>query len=190
MVRKDDVIHKTGITLMYDRAMATGNMHQKFGEDRLRGFQVMWADRRAFSALTMLVGRQEGHPASKKLSGRMLVWLCVWVKAQICIWLSWCHCHLLSLAPVNPDWFYLSGASSPGQSGTESKRAVNWLCLWADRQTDRQIYSSQYFALLPGLSSNTDVELFQVDWDVSCNALYGSFQHLELCLLLTELLVH
>ena len=26
---------------------------------------------------------------------------------QICICLSWCHCHSLSLAPVNPDWFYL-----------------------------------------------------------------------------------
>jgi len=25
----------------------------------------------------------------------------------------WCHCHSLSLAPVNPDWFYLSGTGSP-----------------------------------------------------------------------------
>jgi len=32
----------------------------------------------AFSALTLLVGRQEGHPACKKLSGGMLVWLSVW----------------------------------------------------------------------------------------------------------------
>jgi len=39
----------------------------------------------AFSALTLLVGWQEGHPASKKLSGGMLVWLYVWVKVQICI---------------------------------------------------------------------------------------------------------
>ena len=29
-----------------------------------------------------------GHPASKKLSGGMLAWLCVWVKVQICIWPS------------------------------------------------------------------------------------------------------
>ena len=29
----------------------------------------------AFSALTLLVGRQEGHPACKKLSGGMLAWL-------------------------------------------------------------------------------------------------------------------
>ena len=37
----------------------------------------------------------------------MMKRLCVWVKVQICIWPSWCHCHSLSLAPVNPDWFYL-----------------------------------------------------------------------------------
>ena len=29
----------------------------------------------SFSALTLLVGRQEGHPACKKLSGVMLAWL-------------------------------------------------------------------------------------------------------------------
>jgi len=28
-----------------------------------------------FSALTLLVGRQEGHPACKKLSGGVLAWL-------------------------------------------------------------------------------------------------------------------
>ena len=43
----------------------------------------------AFSALMLLVGRQEGHPTCKpvkKLSGGMLSWLCVWVTVQICIW--------------------------------------------------------------------------------------------------------
>jgi len=29
------------------------------------------------SALTLLVGRQEGHPACKKMSGEMLAWLSV-----------------------------------------------------------------------------------------------------------------
>jgi len=42
----------------------------------------------AFSALTMLVGRQEGHPACKKLSGGVLAWLSVWSKVQTCIWPS------------------------------------------------------------------------------------------------------
>jgi len=41
-----------------------------------------------FSALTLLVGRQEGHPACKELCGGMLSGLCVWVKVQICIWYS------------------------------------------------------------------------------------------------------
>ena len=31
-----------------------------------------------FSALTLLVWRQEGHPACKKLSGGVLAWLSVW----------------------------------------------------------------------------------------------------------------
>ena len=31
----------------------------------------------AFSGLTLLVGRQEGHPARRKLSGGMLAWLSV-----------------------------------------------------------------------------------------------------------------
>jgi len=32
----------------------------------------------AFGALTLLVGRQEGHPACKKLSGEVLAWLSLW----------------------------------------------------------------------------------------------------------------
>jgi len=39
----------------------------------------------AFSALTLLVGQQEGHPACKKQSGRVLAWLSVWSEVQTCI---------------------------------------------------------------------------------------------------------
>jgi len=42
----------------------------------------------AFGASTMLVGRQEGHPACKKLSGGVLAWLSVWSEVQTCMWLS------------------------------------------------------------------------------------------------------
>jgi len=43
----------------------------------------------ANSALTLLVGRQEEHPACKKnLSGRVLAWLSVWSEVQTCIWPS------------------------------------------------------------------------------------------------------
>jgi len=48
----------------------------------------------AFSALKLLVGRQEEHLACKKLSDEVLAWLSVWIEVQmICIWSSWCHCH-------------------------------------------------------------------------------------------------
>ena len=65
------------------------------------------------SALTLLVGRQEGHPACKKLSGEALAWLSVWSKVQTCIWPSWCHCFSLSLASVKsrlilPFWYRLT----------------------------------------------------------------------------------
>jgi len=43
-------------------------------------------------ALTLLVGRLEGHPACKKLCGGLLAWLSVWSEVQTCIWPSWCHC--------------------------------------------------------------------------------------------------
>ena len=68
----------------------------------------------AFSALTLLVGQQEGHLACKKtLSGGVLAWLSVWSEVQICIWPSWCHCHSLSLASVLsrlvlPFWYRLT----------------------------------------------------------------------------------
>jgi len=67
----------------------------------------------AFSALTLLVGRQEGRPASKKLNGDVLVWLSVWSEMQTCIWPSRCHCHSLSLASANfrlvlPFWYRLT----------------------------------------------------------------------------------
>jgi len=42
----------------------------------------------AFCALTLLVGRQEGHPACKKLSGGVLAWLSVCSEVQTCIWPS------------------------------------------------------------------------------------------------------
>jgi len=78
----------------------------------------------AFSALTLLVGRQDGHPACKKLSGGVLAWFSVWSEVQTCIWPSGFHCHSLSLAPVKsrlvspfwcrltwvvPDWGLLNG---------------------------------------------------------------------------------
>ena len=70
-----------------------------------------------FSALTLLVGRQEEHSACKKLSDEVLVWLSVWSEVQtVCIWPSWCHCHPKtpsSLASfqsrlILPFWYWLT----------------------------------------------------------------------------------
>jgi len=62
--------------------------------------------------LTLLVGRQEGHPACKKQSGGVLVWLSVWSKV---------HMAQLILLPLTVSCFskiqigfYLSGTGSPG----------------------------------------------------------------------------
>jgi len=66
----------------------------------------------SFTALTLLVGRQEEHPARKKLSDGVLAWLSVLSVVQmICIWSRWCHCHPSSLASVKSRMVYLSGAS-------------------------------------------------------------------------------
>ena len=64
----------------------------------------------AFSASTLLVGRQEGHLACKQLSGGVLTWLSDRSEVQTCIWPRGCHCHSLSLASVKsrlvfPFWY-------------------------------------------------------------------------------------
>jgi len=86
-----------------------------------------------FSSLTLLVRRQEGHPACKKLSVSDGCW---------CSCLSGARCRFaygpadatatLSLAPINPDWFYLPGFTflvpaypgSPGQNPESHKMVV------------------------------------------------------------------
>jgi len=49
---------------------------------------VLTDSENASSALTLLVGRQEGHPACKKLSGGVLAWLSVWSEVHTCMWPS------------------------------------------------------------------------------------------------------
>jgi len=69
--------------------------------------------RTAFSALTLLVVRQEGHPACKKLEWWGTGMVSVWSEVQTCIRPSRCHCHSLSLASVKsrlvlPFWYRLT----------------------------------------------------------------------------------
>jgi len=59
----------------------------------------------AFSALTLLVGRQEGHLACKKLSCGLLAWLSVGARCRLAYGPADAiatHCLLLQ---QNPDWF-------------------------------------------------------------------------------------
>jgi len=64
----------------------------------------------AFSALTLLVGRLEGHMPVKKLSGGVLAWLPVWSEVLICMWLNiikYIHCiQLFSASEVTTLWRY------------------------------------------------------------------------------------
>jgi len=79
-------------------------------------------------ALTLLVGRQEGHPACKKhKSGGMLVWLSVWSEVQTCI-----MAQLMPLPPtvscfskiqIGFTILVLAHLGSPGQ------RAVKRVCV-------------------------------------------------------------
>ena len=107
----------------------------------------------AFSALTLLVGWQEGHLACKKLSGGVLVWLSVWSKVQICIWPSWCHCHSLSLAPVKsglvlPFWYRLTRV-------VPDKGPLNGcVCVSVEAIGCEQLAQLRY-AAAPGLGSNS-----------------------------------
>jgi len=70
----------------------------------------------AFSALTLFIRRQEGHPVCKKLTGGMLVWLCLGQGADL---------RMAQLMPLQltiscssksrlvlSSWFYLSSAGS------------------------------------------------------------------------------
>ena len=65
-------------------------LHGHAGEiSKVRYRHTCDSGRYAFSALTLLVGRREGHPACKKqLSGGVPVLLSVWSEVQTCIWPS------------------------------------------------------------------------------------------------------
>ena len=69
----------------------------------------------------LLVGRQEGHPACKKLSGGVLVWLSVWSEVQLMPLPLTVSC--FSEIQIGFTFLVLAHPDSPG------KRAVKWLCV-------------------------------------------------------------
>jgi len=68
---------------------------QIFTKSFSSNFVVFTESVSAFSALMLLVGQQEGHPACKKLSGGVLVWLSAWSEVQTCIRPIATHCLML-----------------------------------------------------------------------------------------------
>ena len=115
------------INIYVNRAQFNRDLHAWSGVSHLHHFNLTSYYSDAFSALTLLVRRQEGHPASKKLSGGVLAWLSVWSEVQTCIRPSWCHCHSLSLASVKsklvlPFWYRLTWV-------VPEKRPLNE-CVW------------------------------------------------------------
>jgi len=75
----------------------------------------------AFSALTLLVGRQKGHPACTKLSGKVLAWLSVWSEVQTCIWPLTVSC----FSKIQIGFTFLV----PAHPGSPGKKAVKQVCV-------------------------------------------------------------
>jgi len=72
--------------------------------------------------LTLLVGRQEGHPACKKLSGGVLAWLSVWRGADL---------HMAQLMPLPLPFSKIQNGFTflvPAHTGSPGKRATKRVC--------------------------------------------------------------
>ena len=97
---------------------------------------------KAFSALTLLVGRQEGHPACKN-----------WAVGCWRGYLSAARCKLAYgpadstatqclLLHLNPDWFCLLVPAHPGSPGQRAiKRVCVCVCVWSavHRQYSKEV---------------------------------------------------
>jgi len=103
--------HALSMDVLLSMALEMGTHTHTAWKHIFRCFSSMCAVHQfAFSASTLLVGRQEGHPACKKLSVGVLAWLSVW--SEVHCRLPRCHSHLPSLAAVKsrlvlPFWYRL-----------------------------------------------------------------------------------
>jgi len=80
----------------------------------------------AFSALMPLIGHQEEHLACKNLSDEVPEWISIWSEVQIiCIWSSWCHCHLMISCFIKIQ--IGSPILVPAYLGCPGKEAVKWV---------------------------------------------------------------
>ena len=145
------------------RQKYTPNLHQIF----CAFYLSRWLH--AFSALTLLVGRQEGQ-----LSGGVLAWLSVWSKVQTCIWPSWCHCHSQSLASVKSRLVFTFLV--PAYLGSPGQRAIKRVCVcciraWAGHSSAGLPSTSSWNSLLQNVRQQTGVNFWrrrQFVTDVHC----------------------
>jgi len=108
--------------------MPTISMYYYYLAGKITLILLVVSDSCAFSALMLLVGRQEGHPACKKLSGGVLAWLSICLEQGADL-------HMAQLMPlplavscfskIQIGFAFLVSAHpcSPGQ------RAVKWVCV-------------------------------------------------------------
>ena len=95
-----------------------------------------------------LGGRKGIQPV--KTEWWVLAWLSVWSEVQTCIWPSWCHCYLLSLASVKsrlvlPFWYRLTRVvpEKGPFNGCVCVRACVCVCiLYGGRQLPVPLYST------------------------------------------------
>jgi len=73
----------------------------------------------AFSALMLLVGRQEGNPACKKLSGGVLAWLSVWSECRLAY----------SLVDSTVSCFSKIQIGTGAHPGSPGQRAIKRMCV-------------------------------------------------------------
>jgi len=78
--------------------------------------------------LTLLIGQQEGHPASKKLSGEVLAWLSVWSEVHIFTYGPSDATAIMSCSSKiqNHEWF-TSTFLVLTYSGCAGKKAFKWM---------------------------------------------------------------
>ena len=94
----------------------------------------------AFSALTLLVGRQEGHLACKKLSGGVLVWFCLKRGADL---------HMAQLMPLPLTVSCFSKIQTgftflvPADPGSPGQRAVKRVCVCATASSHKKLNFNQ-----------------------------------------------
>jgi len=79
----------------------------------------------SFGASTLLVGRKEGHPACKKLSGGVLVYVWGEVQTSITAQLMPLPLTVSCFSKIQIGFTFLV----PAHPGSPGKRAVKWVCM-------------------------------------------------------------